>query len=271
MTRSLQEKQHTEQFEARYAAAQSPVMRAMERRVCGCDYGANSWTTRDEADDLATRLELGRGVRLLDLGAGSGWPGLYLSGESGCDVVLVDLPFTGLKIAAQRSRDTGIETRTSLALADAAHLPFRDASFDAVNHSDLLCCLRQKRKVLAACRRVIRRRGRMMFTVISIMPNLSLARYRCAAANGPEFVESDTDYAELLEQTGWVITARDDVTAAYAASCRRQIEIEDQHQEELAALFSAAERAERMDKWQGLFAAISDKLLRRELFEAVPT
>ena len=75
-----------------------------------------------------------------------------------------------------------------VAVADAAGLPFRAASFDALSHSDVLCCLREKRAVLQACRRVIRGAGRMVFSVISVAPGLLSGDYARAVANGPEFI-----------------------------------------------------------------------------------
>ena len=74
-------------------------MRAIERRVCGCNYGGSSWTTRAESDSMASILGLAPGVRLLDIGAGVGWPGIYLSDSTGCDVTLADMSPEGLRIA----------------------------------------------------------------------------------------------------------------------------------------------------------------------------
>ncbi len=94
--RSLEEQAQIERFSKTYLCAQTPTMRAIERRVCGCDYGGTSWTTREQCEQISALLELRPGMRLLDVGAGSGWPGLYLAGPSGCDTVLVDLPLAGL-------------------------------------------------------------------------------------------------------------------------------------------------------------------------------
>jgi hypothetical protein len=97
MNRSPEELAQTARFEQSYSNLQSAVMLSIERQVCGCDYGGNSWTTRDEAQRIGAMLGLGPGVRLLDVGAGSGWPGLYLAEQSGCDLALIDLPLSGLK------------------------------------------------------------------------------------------------------------------------------------------------------------------------------
>ena len=88
MARSPEEQAQTERFSESYLCSQTPTMRAVERSVCGCDYGGSSWTTREETERLSALLELRPGRRLLDVGAGSGWPGLYMAGTSGCDIVL---------------------------------------------------------------------------------------------------------------------------------------------------------------------------------------
>ena len=48
----------------------------IERSV-GADYGADGYIARAQADELADLLELRPGQHLLDIGAGSGWPGPY--------------------------------------------------------------------------------------------------------------------------------------------------------------------------------------------------
>ncbi len=270
MTCSPEERAQRDRFEELYVRAQSSVMLTIERSVCGCDYGASGWTTQREAERIATHLALRPGVRLLDLGAGSGWPGLYLGKNSGCDVVLVDLPVAGLRIALERAESDGMLGQVRAAVADGAALPFAGGGFDAISHSDLLCCLRQKRSVLADCRRVIHRHGRMAFTVISVTPGLSGEPYRRAVANGPEFIETDSDYPTLLAQTGWIITGHENITTAYLASCRRQLRADEGQRDGLVAVIGASEYAERLAGWRSTLAALDDNLLQRTLFVAVP-
>jgi SAM-dependent methyltransferase len=270
MTRSREEQAQRERFDELYVRAQSPVMLSIERSVCGCDYGGSSWTTRAEAQRIAALLGLQPGLRLLEVGAGSGWPGLYMAETSGCDVVLVDIPLAGLRIAAERAGKDRIPGTCWAVLADAAILPFPDGSFGAVSHSDLLCCLKQKGAALKACRGVIRNDGRMVFTVISIAPGLSPEKYRRAVENGPEFIESEADYPTLLGQTGWAIVDRQDITLDYAASCRRQLQADEERKDALERLIGASELAERQAGWRSKLTAIDDSLLRRELFVATP-
>ncbi len=128
-----------ERFEERYGAGQNQATVALEREVIGGDYGANSYTTREQADVLLDHLDLMRGQRLLDIGAGRGWPGLYLSKRSGCRVVLTDLPVVALNEAGRRARKDRVHKRSEGIVAGGANLPFRPRSFDAIVHSDVLC------------------------------------------------------------------------------------------------------------------------------------
>ena len=126
-------------FEERYGIALPPVARQIERRVIGGDWGANGYTTMAQADTLADKLGLSATDRLLDIGTGRGWPGLYLAATSGCQVVLTDLPLEGLRAAADRAAAEGLAGRAGMVVAAASGLPFRAGSFDAIVHTDVLC------------------------------------------------------------------------------------------------------------------------------------
>jgi 2-polyprenyl-3-methyl-5-hydroxy-6-metoxy-1,4-benzoquinol methylase len=126
-------------FQQRYGNRPSPTARRIEQRVIGGDWGANGFTTMAQADTLASGLDLSAGDRLLDLGTGRGWPGLYLAARTGCRVVLADLPSEGLRVAADRAAAEGLAARTGVVAAAASGLPFRAGSFDVVIHTDVLC------------------------------------------------------------------------------------------------------------------------------------
>ena len=266
MARTSGERDLTEHFAERYRLGQAPIMLEVERAFCGCDYGGTSWTTRAEAERLGPLLALGPGKRLLDVGAGSAWPGLYLARVTGCDATLVDVPLQGICTAARRAESERLAGACWLAVADGAMLPFRPSQFDAVSHSDLLCCLQAKGSVLSACRRVARDGAKMAFTVVSIASGLPSAGYRRAVEFGPPFVESALGYPALLDQSGWEITHCVDVTAEYAATVRRLLAAWEEREDGLADLLGAAEFSAMVARRRGGLAAIEDGLLKRELF-----
>ena len=126
-------------FQERYRNTPSLLARQIEQRVIGGDWGANGFTTMAQADTLARELHLSAADRLLDLGSGRGWPGLYLAARTGCRVVLTDLPLEGLRVAANRAASEALAARTGVVAAAASGLPFRAGSFDVIIHTDVLC------------------------------------------------------------------------------------------------------------------------------------
>lgn len=125
-------------FNQTYARGQSAVELAVEREVYGANVGVRGYTTIEQAELLAESLQLGPGKRLLDIGAGRGWPGLYLAEQNGCAAVLTDVPRTALTQALARASAKALEGRTACVQASGAALPFRARSFDAVVHTDVL-------------------------------------------------------------------------------------------------------------------------------------
>jgi ubiquinone/menaquinone biosynthesis C-methylase UbiE len=133
------ERETAERFAERYRVAPAEVSRRVELAVIGGDWGANGYTTKAQADLLGRELGLRPGVRLLDLGAGRGWPGLYLAASTGCQVALSDMPIEGLQAAAARARRETLASRAATVAASARALPFAPAAFDAIVHTDVLC------------------------------------------------------------------------------------------------------------------------------------
>ena len=230
-------------------------MKHIERTVCGCDYGATSWATREEVETISTKLALRPGAYLMDLGAGSGWPGLYLASLSGCNVALVDLPEEGLAIAAARARADRLPGIYG-AVADGRVLPWADRCFDAITHSDVLCCLPDKQSVLAECRRTIRADGRMIFSVISITPDLDDGDHTRAIELGPPYVVVATDYDKLLQITDWITVEQTDCTARYLDDANSYFVLDQANRSELTDLLGEDDCQQILDKDANLIEAI---------------
>lgn len=135
----MSKRQDTEKrFRERYAAKATDAELIIEREVIGANVGANGYTTVAQADLLAERLELRPGMLLLDVGCGRGWPGLYLAENTGCGVVLSDVPVAALRTALKRADKRSLSGGTFVVRASGTHLPFRAAAFDAITHTDAL-------------------------------------------------------------------------------------------------------------------------------------
>ena len=133
------ERTAVEQFDRQHRLGVASAQRRVEQVVLGSDYGATSYTTLRQANELGERLQLRSGVLLLDLGTGSGWPGIHLAKVTGCRVVLSDQPIEGLRVARQRTLEEGVADRCGLVGASGNRLPFRERVFDAITHTDVCC------------------------------------------------------------------------------------------------------------------------------------
>jgi predicted O-methyltransferase YrrM len=128
-----------ERFSDRYAASGAEALIEVEREVLGSDYQANGYTTLSQAGQIGLTLGLRNGDRLLDLGSGCGFPGLYLADRFGCRVATLDPVSTGAATAAARAERDGLADRHLAVIGNGAAPPFRDRSFDAIVHLDVMC------------------------------------------------------------------------------------------------------------------------------------
>ncbi len=109
---------------------------------------------------ILTAVEAPSRPRLLDLGAGTGrigWPFI----RAGDDYVGVDLSLGMLREFARRSRE-GSRQAPRLVQADGEHLPFQDATFDAVMLIQIFGGMRGWRRVVGETRRVLRSGGSLV-------------------------------------------------------------------------------------------------------------
>jgi ubiquinone/menaquinone biosynthesis C-methylase UbiE len=260
----------SERFDRQYLLAEHRTMLDIERSVCGCDYGGNSWATRAEVEEMGQLMKLAPGKQYLELGAGSGWPSLFLVESTGCHATLTDVSNEGLRIAEQRSRQDGINDRCRFIPIAGDKLRLTTEEFDAIGHSDVLCCLESKLATLTECRRVVRPDGVMVFSVIFITTNISLNDYQRAVDAGPLFVESPATYPELLKQSGWKLEDEKDLTEEFINSVSRLISTQDQYSVELEELMGTSDFDEFVNKNHAKIESLQAGLLQRALFVVSP-
>lgn len=87
---------------------------------------------RRATHELARRLHLADGMRVLDMGSGLGGAARYLAVTFGCHVTGLDLTAEYCRVASMLTRRLGLESQVCYRHGDALEMPFADASFDVL-------------------------------------------------------------------------------------------------------------------------------------------
>lgn len=254
-------------FDAVYELGKHPAFKALEQHVLGCSYGGTSWTTRVQADRIAGLLDLQPGTELLELGSGTGWPSVYVAAQSACRLTMLDLPMNALLLARSRAA-AELDNFSGAVQASASDLPFANASFDALAHSDVLCCLPEKQQMLDECRRVARPGARMLTYVIYPATGLDAGQSAIATEAGPPFVDLEGSYEEMFDRSGWRMLERKNLTAEYHDSLQRMVGYLQDHSEPFITLLGQDEFSAMLQRRQLQVSAVDEGILLRGYFLA---
>ncbi|MFE7675711.1 SAM-dependent methyltransferase [Streptomyces albidoflavus] len=115
-------------------------------------------------DLLASKLELGPGRRLLDLGCGLGTPATRLARTTGAEVVGITNSHEQVAVAQALVEREGLADLVTVTHGDAMELPYPAGSFDAVLALESIEHMPDRRTVLGDITRVLRPCGRLALT-----------------------------------------------------------------------------------------------------------
>jgi SAM-dependent methyltransferase len=121
------------------------------------------------------RADVGEGVRVLDLGCGSGRHS-FAAARTGATVVALDMDaaecttVAGMFAAMVEAGEIDPVTSTSVARGDALTLPFADGAFDVVICSEVFEHIERDDLAMAECARVLRPGGILALSVPRAWP-----------------------------------------------------------------------------------------------------
>jgi Nitroreductase family len=146
--------------------------------------------------------------------------------------------------------------------------PLRPEAFDAVVHTDVLCCLGPKLATLRATFRALRPGARTGFSVIFPTAGLRAAEARRAIDAGPPHCRLRTSYPSMLHSAGFVDIEEHDLTTDYHATATRKLDLAEQFADAMIDMLGRQDFDDMQADRRHAVAAIADGLLRRSLFVA---
>lgn len=161
--------------------------------------------------ELAEAVGIKPTTRVLDLGCGIGGPARYLADTFGCQVTGIDLSPAFVEAAAYLTERCGMSGRLTFQVANALHLPFEDAAFDAVFLQHVAMNIQDRDALYAEVRRVLAPGGR--FAVYDLVLREGDVAYPVpwASEASTSFLLSEGDTRMALERAGFkAVLWRDD-------------------------------------------------------------
>jgi ubiquinone/menaquinone biosynthesis C-methylase UbiE len=153
--------------------------------------------------ELAGRMRLQRGMRVLDVGCGIGGPARYFAGEQGCSVSGIDLTEEFVNAAKGLTRAVGLEKEVEYRQANALALPYEAETFDRAYTIHVLMNVADKAGVFREVKRVLKPGGMLAIFDIMRMGEGTL-QYPLPWAVNEEtsFVGTLEEYRRALEEAG---------------------------------------------------------------------
>jgi len=154
--------------------------------------------------ELAARMELQPGMRMLDVGCGIGGPARFFAGEFGCAVSGIDLTEEFVSVAKNLTRLVGLESAVEFRQGNALALPYEAGTFDRAYTIHVLMNVADKAGVFREVRRVLKSGG--MFAIFDILRGKEgLLQYPVPWAVNEEtsFVGTLEEYGAALEEAGF--------------------------------------------------------------------
>jgi SAM-dependent methyltransferase len=165
--------------------------------------------------ELAASARIDSSTRVLDVGCGIGGPARYLAATFGCKVTGIDLSPAFIDAATWLAARCGLSDRVSFQVGDALHVPFDDASFDAVFLQHVAMNIADRAALYKEMRRVLAPGGRFVIYDLVLRDGGVLYPVPWARDASASFLLTENDTRAALEQAGYkTVLWRDDTQIA---------------------------------------------------------
>lgn len=180
--------------------------------------------------DLADRLTINAGDRVLDIGCGIGGPARYIATRFRCRVTGIDITPAFIDAGRKLTALLALQDQVTLDQGDAQHLPYADASFDGAYAQHVTMNVPDRSQFFAEALRVLKPGAWFALTE----HGLGLAgapRYPLPWSedgSGAHLV-SPAETRALLQELGFTDIEMEDTGEKYLAAYKRVLALSDQN------------------------------------------
>lgn len=168
-------------YNTSYSNAEIEVYAEIRCETYEQDLGQTSWVNTEELEEIPRALRISASSNVLEIGCGAGGCALHFAGTIRCHVTGIDVNAHGIRTAQHAAQAQRLADRARFIEHDAAtRLPISDETFDAAYSNDAFCHIPNRLGLLRDCRRVLRPRGRLLFSDALVM-NGALSNKEIAA------------------------------------------------------------------------------------------
>lgn len=186
---------------------------------------------------MADAADLRPGLRVLDVGCGTGAPACDLAEAHDVTVVGITTSQVGVDAAAGRARSRGLRDRVGFELRDGTDNGLPDATFDRVWVLESSHLMPRRDRLVAECARVLRPGGRMVLCDVIRRREIPFVELRrrtdefavLRAAFGNARMDSLAEYAALAADAGLEVDRLDDITEETRPTFARWLENAERH------------------------------------------
>jgi 27-O-demethylrifamycin SV methyltransferase len=155
-------------------------------------YFASANVSLDEATDaliekMASLGNLNEETKILDVGCGIGNPAFFLNGKYGCAITGISTSQLGIQRADEAAQKRGVQDKVCFRVANGLDNGFSDNSFDIAWVMESSHLMKDKKKLLAECFRILKPGGALLlcdimlqrpFGAIDLIGYLKRMKYR---------------------------------------------------------------------------------------------
>eukprot|EP00897_Mesotaenium_endlicherianum_P007749 jgi/Mesen1/7001/ME000365S06140 len=201
----------------------------------------------DTTKELAAKLELQAGERVLDVGCGLGGSALYMAQHLDAHVTGIDLSINMISLALERA--IGCKCAIEFELADCTLTNYPEASFDVIWSRDTILHIKDKGALFAAFFRWLKPGGRLLITDYCCGSGHHSPDFRSYVTSRGYHLLSVEEYGRVISRAGFIEVVATDCTHQFVNLLKKELRHTEEAKDSFVTEFSEEDYTEVVGGW----------------------